>query len=175
MLQESFNASMVSKLPWARLGYDMFIFHSVWNHAELQKIVPDAVHVTLLRDPVTCYESNYVYMGLERVFKMDINKFARIKAAAEVPRRPTSIIGKNQQLWDLGMNHVDMEQAELVADKIRQLDTQLHLVLIAEHFDESLVLLAKLLCWDLSDVRWLDAKCHDCKKVISKSEFCADI
>lgn len=25
--KESFNASMVTKLPWARLGYDMFIFH----------------------------------------------------------------------------------------------------------------------------------------------------
>ena len=25
--KETFNASMVTKLPWARLGYDMFIFH----------------------------------------------------------------------------------------------------------------------------------------------------
>ena len=77
---------MVTKLPWARLGYDMFIFHrswfilnlhisfnlflsSVWSYNELNKIIPNAIHVTLLRDPVTCYESNYVYMGLERVFK----------------------------------------------------------------------------------------------------------
>ena len=84
--KESFNASMVTKLPWARLGYDMFIFHrsskssslhlsfnfflsSVWSYNELNKIIPNAIHVTLLRDPVTCYESNYVYMGLERVFK----------------------------------------------------------------------------------------------------------
>ena len=42
--------------------------------------------------------------------RMDINKFAKIKAAAYVPRRPTSIIGKNQQLFDLGMNHIEMEQ-----------------------------------------------------------------
>lgn len=86
--KESFNASMVTKLPWARLGYDMFIFHrlklilnyflatftfpscsSVWSYSELKKIIPNAIHVTLLRNPVTCYESNYVYMGLERVFK----------------------------------------------------------------------------------------------------------
>ena len=25
--KEAFNASMVSRLPWARLGFDMFIFH----------------------------------------------------------------------------------------------------------------------------------------------------
>ena len=34
------------------------------------------IHVTLLRDPVDCWESNYVYMGLQNAFKMDINEFA---------------------------------------------------------------------------------------------------
>ena len=29
-----------------------------------------------LRDPVDCWESNYVYMGLQNAFKMDINEFA---------------------------------------------------------------------------------------------------
>lgn len=163
--KESFNASMVTKLPWARLGYDMFIFHSVWSYNELNKIIPNAIHVTLLRDPVTCYESNYVYMGLERVFKMDINKFAAIKASANVPRRPTAIIGKNQQLWDLGMNHVDMETTTKVDEKIRQLDSQLHLVLVAEYFDESLVLLARLMCWDLTDVRYLKQNARKSEKV----------
>ena len=41
--------------------------------------------VTLImfqRDPVDCYESNYVYMGLQKAFKMDINKFAQIKVGA---------------------------------------------------------------------------------------------
>ena len=42
--KESFNASMVTKLPWARLGYDMFIFHRLqlisepfWLRQELKK------------------------------------------------------------------------------------------------------------------------------------------
>ena len=68
-LQVPFNSSMVTKLPWARLGYDMFIFHSVWNDEEVSKVIPNAIHITLLRDPVSCYESNYVYMDLERIFK----------------------------------------------------------------------------------------------------------
>ena len=34
------------------------------------------IHVPLLRDPVDCWESNYVYMGLQNAFKMDINEFA---------------------------------------------------------------------------------------------------
>ena len=85
--KQPFNASMVNRLPWARLGFDMFIFHrchiftramkiltnsnySVWNYEEVHKILPEAVFITLLRDPVHCFESNYVYMGLENIFKL---------------------------------------------------------------------------------------------------------
>ena len=32
--------------------------------------------ILFARDPVDCYESNYVYMGLQNAFKMDINEFA---------------------------------------------------------------------------------------------------
>ena len=42
---------------------------SVWNYDEVHKILPDAVFITLLRNPVRCYESNYVYMGLQNIFK----------------------------------------------------------------------------------------------------------
>ena len=84
---------------------------------------------------------------------MDINKFAESEAAAKVPRRPSAIIGKNQQLWALGTTHIEMEEAGTVQAKISRYDSEFDLVLIAEYFDESLVLLADILCWDLSDVR----------------------
>ena len=42
---------------------------SVWNYEEVHKILPDAVFITLLRDPVQCFESNYVYMGLQNIFQ----------------------------------------------------------------------------------------------------------
>ena len=50
--------------------------YSVWNYNEVRKLLPSATFVTLLRDPVDCWESNYVYMGLQNAFKMDINEFA---------------------------------------------------------------------------------------------------
>ena len=85
---------------------------------------------------------------------MDINTYAEKKATENVLRGPAAIIGKNQQLFDLGLNNTEMENENVVSNKISQLDDQLHLVLIAEYFDESLVLLAKYLCWDLKQVRW---------------------
>jgi hypothetical protein len=34
-------------------------------------------------------------------------------------RRPNAIIGKNQQLWDLGMDAFGMEDKTMVQEKIR--------------------------------------------------------
>ena len=101
---------------------------------------------------------------------MDINKFAKLKAAAKVPRRPSAIIGKNQQLWDLGTTHIEMEEAGTVQAKIARLDSEFDLVLIAEYFDESLVLLADILCWDLSDVRYLKQNARVSSKVSNITE-----
>ena len=46
-----------------------------------------------------------------------------------------------------------MENQEKVDAKIKDLDSQFDFVILAEFFDEGLVILAKLLCWDLEDVR----------------------
>ena len=101
---------------------------------------------------------------------MDINKFAESEAAAKVPRRPSDIIGKNQQLWDLGTTHIEMEDARTVQAKIARLDSEFDLVLIAEYFDESLVLLAEILCWDLSEVRYLKQNARKSSKVSNITE-----
>ena len=105
---------------------------------------------------------------------MDINKFAKLKAAAKVPRRPSAIIGKNQQLWDLGTTHIEMEEAGTVQAKIARYDSEFDLVLIAEYFDEGLVLLAQILCWDLSDVRYLKQNARVSSKVSNITETARD-
>ena len=119
----------------------------------MHKILPDAVFITLLRDPVQCFESNYVYMGLQNAYRMDINQFAESHAAQNDTRKPGAIIGKNQQLWDLGTSSLEMEDPVMVEENIARYDSDFDLVMITEYFDESLVLLAELLCWDLSDLR----------------------
>ena len=48
------------------------------------QVIPDAKYFTLLRDPVDSFESNYVYMGLQNAFKMDINQFAEMRTGPNV-------------------------------------------------------------------------------------------
>ena len=50
----------------------------------INQVLPNAKYLTLLRDPVDSFESNYVYMGLEKAFNMDINQFAEKRTGPKV-------------------------------------------------------------------------------------------
>ena len=58
--------------------FDLFVFHSIWNYLEVQKVIPkSAIKITILRDPIETFESGYSYFGRSpKVFKknwMSIN------------------------------------------------------------------------------------------------------
>ena len=55
-------------------------------------------------------------------------------------------------LFDLGLEPEQMDNEIMVKMKIEEIETQFKLVMIAEHFSESLVLLKNGLCWDIYDV-----------------------
>ncbi len=86
---------------------------------------------------------------------MDINQFAHSIFLNKSHRAARSVFGKNQLLWDLGMNTLLMNKKADILSKIRQLDSEFDLVLIAEKFDQSLILLQNILCWKVSDVTYL--------------------
>ena len=58
-------------------------------------------------------------------------------------------LGLNQQLYDMGIPRGDLQNTVLVKQRILQADKEFDLVMIAEKFEESLVLLAESLCWPL--------------------------
>ena len=60
--------------------------------------------------------------------------------------------GRNNQLWDLGLEIEKMGEDQDVKDKILSLDDELDQVLILEKMDESLILMAQSLCWSLKQV-----------------------
>ena len=56
------------------LEKNLFAIHSVWNHKEIRKILPEGPAVTILRDPISVFESAYSYFGnTPKVFKIDFN------------------------------------------------------------------------------------------------------
>ena len=61
-------------------------------------------------------------------------------------------LGRNQMLWDFGLNPEYFENSTAVRAKIEEIDSTFDLVLLTERFSESMVLLKELLCWDYADM-----------------------
>ncbi len=150
------KVEVVLQGPWKDLGgFDIFAFHCRWDYDEVRKIVPDAKFVTILREPLDTFESNYVYMGAQKSRRADLNEFAERFAARGEGRGKKAYVGQNNLLWDLGMEARDLDNMTAVGEKIRLVEEQFDLVMIMERFDESLVLLADLFCWPLEEVRYI--------------------
>ena len=66
----------------------------------------------------------------------------------------------------LGIDSYDMESRSKVAEMIRKIDSDFHLVLLVEQMEESLILMKELLCWDLIDIRYfkLNERSEETKK-----------
>ncbi len=68
----------------------------------------------------------------------------------------SGIYGKNQLLWDLGLNATQMSNLAAIQAKLNELDEVMDLVMIAEHMEESVIMLQDLMCWDIKDVTYLE-------------------
>ena len=61
----------------------------------------------------------------------------------------------DETLWDLGFNISLLDDFNFVDKSIEYLNTEFDVVLIAEQFDESLIVMKDHLCWNTEDILYL--------------------
>ncbi|XP_017266058.1 galactosylceramide sulfotransferase [Kryptolebias marmoratus] len=133
--------------------------HMRFNQAEVAKLLPpDAVYITILRDPVDLFESAFHYYHRVVPLTWGIggeNKLAEFLNSPQSfynPKAFNSFYLKNLLFFDFGFDN-NLEANDSQIEKgIQHLAGHFHLVLIAEYFEESLILLKDLLCWSMEDI-----------------------
>ncbi|XP_030005698.1 galactosylceramide sulfotransferase [Sphaeramia orbicularis] len=133
--------------------------HMRFDYQEVSKLLPpDAVYVTILRDPVDLFESSFHYyhqaVPLTWSIKSD-NKLAEFLNSPQTFYRPeafNSFYLKNLLFFDFGFDNNLESDNPRVTQALHTLSQRFHLVLMAEYFEESLILLKDTLCWTLEDV-----------------------
>ena len=140
-------------------GFNMLVNHARYDRAEMDKLVPNATYITILRNPVDHFISAFIYYNyskqvglsfsndlLSKFFSVEAN-FAKLK------------FGRSQAsdgiAYDLSFKAKGNRQ-----DQILKLNREFDLVLLSEYFDESLLLLKKLLCWEIDDLLYLPIRKH---------------
>ena len=110
--KKSFNSTTMVKYYKTNPShlFNLFASHSFWNTNEVKKIIGiNATFITILRDPLEVFESGYVYFGFEKFFRKNINKFVSEVLPYKMNQRPKNhVFGKNQQLYNLGLNSIMM-------------------------------------------------------------------
>ena len=149
-----FRTAMVANWEDSK-HFDLLVQHMIWNRAEAEKAVPGGYRITILREPVSRLVSAYSFFSYYKIKPLD--SFAReVEAGRTELDRGQCVLGRRHcPLYDTGVHDR--------RDMINTFKQDFDQVLIIEYFEESLILLADALCWNLMDVRFI--KLNEGKKI----------
>ncbi|XP_018554068.1 LOW QUALITY PROTEIN: galactose-3-O-sulfotransferase 2 [Lates calcarifer] len=164
---DKFRAEFVDELPDSSSQFDILCSHMRLDVEQVKQIMPpNTTYITILREPLQTFESVFSY------YTSTIPAFTLAKKVAETaehksalsvflespesfwdPKEPENGLAKNPMSFDLGLNSQQWNSS-WPAD-LTLLKETFQLVMIAEHFDESLVLLGALLKLELEELAYL--------------------
>ncbi|XP_035659372.1 galactosylceramide sulfotransferase-like [Branchiostoma floridae] len=144
--------------------YDVQFGHFRYNKTWLRAKFPtNTAYISLLREPVSHLKSCMNFYSLPDLLK--ITSANPVKTFLQDPWKYKNLSEVHfdycDVIWDGTRNHLafdlgyptegadDMEKAERY---IKELEYDFTLVLLLEHLDESLVLLRRLMCWEMQDI-----------------------
>ncbi|XP_032713628.1 galactose-3-O-sulfotransferase 2 [Lontra canadensis] len=132
--------------------------HLRFNLPEVQKVMPnDTFYFSIIRNPVFQLESAFTYYkDYVPAFRDPESLDAFLASPWTYYNQSVGLLNafaRNNMWFDLGFdNDARADDQGYVRARLADVERQFQLVLIAEHFDESMVLLRRALRWRLDDV-----------------------
>jgi len=156
---------------------DVFCLHNRWNREEVRKLfMPDIpLYFTILRDPVEVFISMWDYTEASKLFfeNQKLEDFVMLRDP-----KPDQQIGQihlnNTMMWDFGFGSEHSESISAIEQKIKEIENTFELVMIVEHFEESIVFLKHHLCWEYEDLVYLKLNAHKKEEKSSLSQEARD-
>jgi hypothetical protein len=143
--------------------YDVLCHHFRFDESAIApKVHDDSVYVTIMRNPISNYESIFGFFR-DYPFSQWIGHNGTLKTFLSDPAQyydestPWYFRAKNYMAFDLGFNNTD-PTPEYTAAAIQKMDKRFDLVMITDRFEESIILMRDLLCMSEDDVIYLALK-----------------
>lgn len=147
-------------------GFHILNNHVPFNKSGMAEIMrPEAKYITIIRHPITHFYSVASYFKPQKrhncthdITSRDFPSEQCLEKLAKHQGYQAKIL-YNGQLFSLGFNTTKvLAEYKSVLKAVDQVDTEMDLVLITEYFDESLILLKKLMCWSFEDILYISQK-----------------
>eukprot|EP00042_Codosiga_hollandica_P047120 m.506801 g.506801 ORF g.506801 m.506801 type:complete len:815 (-) comp57374_c0_seq4:293-2737(-) len=142
--------------------FDMLVSgHAIYERPALERIVPNATYITILREPVTHLSSSWNFF---QIYKRVLNDNGNSMTLSEFLTNPKEYFKRgnffdirllrNGMAFDLGLDNELTRPSDIEAavQQTANPSTGFDLVLLTEYMDESLVVLRHHLCWDIEDI-----------------------
>ncbi|XP_037803071.1 galactosylceramide sulfotransferase-like [Penaeus monodon] len=135
--------------------YNMVVSHTQFSKAGAQQVMKEsAKYVAVVREPAARFESMWYFAQYEK--KLGISLTAYINASQRTSKQNAKL-NVIANYFGVRDPRDDVPEGEVLS-KAKWLNESFDLVMVAERFDESLVLLKHLMCWNTEDVAYVNAK-----------------
>ncbi|XP_069321469.1 galactose-3-O-sulfotransferase 2 [Eulemur rufifrons] len=140
-----------------RRRFNVMCNHLRFNLPEVQKVMPkDTFYFSILRNPVSQLESSFIYYKNYVPAFRGVESLDAFLAAPHVyynaSKGMNNAYARNNMWFDFGFDRDAPAKESYVRARLADVERRFQLLLIAEHFDESMVLLRRRLRWQLDDV-----------------------
>lgn len=145
--------------------FDLLCNHVIYNKEQFTKYLPkDTVFVGIVREPFDQFLSSVYYYKyrwsvpyLSRLPSINPVKYLLESPNQYEPKRRHDSFTRNRMSVDFGLpeelfHTIDKQK---ILPHLRKLNSEFKLVLIKEYFDESIILLRRMLNWNLRDVLYV--------------------
>ncbi|XP_060599227.1 galactose-3-O-sulfotransferase 2-like isoform X2 [Ruditapes philippinarum] len=142
--------------------YNILCNHVVYNRKAFHSIMPnDTFYIGIIREPVSHFISAASYYGFYKHLRdSPLGKIYNEKVVSEFLKNPSrtkiqTYFMYNRMSYDFGIPKEKFHDVTYVNSYIDELKRDYSLVLVLEYFQESLVLMKRILCWDTKDILYV--------------------
>ncbi|XP_069069713.1 galactose-3-O-sulfotransferase 2-like isoform X2 [Pleurodeles waltl] len=157
--------------------FNIMCHHMRFQRQEVEKVMPyNTFYFAILRNPVQLMESSFAYYKAISAFSRTktLEEFLADPSLFYTPRDHDSHYAKNLMTFDFGFNNNGNSSTIYSQMNILAIDAIFNLILIAEYFDESMILLKEALCWKINDVLSFPLNSRDDSTRLTLSENTAE-
>ena len=161
---QTVNQADLMPLPPGEI-YNILCNHVIYNRQAFRSIMPnDTIYIGIIRNPVSQFMSGFLYYGVSEIvlsqhqgaFLSDVqlmNLFLTNPQSYDTSNAFYYL--QNKMSFDFGLSREYFYNELVVSKFISDLNEDFSLVIILEYIDESLVLMKRILCWELQDILYL--------------------